>query len=58
VQWFGRDLTQVTVVFRETDVAKLARTLLRARRRKVAACREKVEAGPLNRLKSKGSFVK
>jgi hypothetical protein len=46
VQWFGRDLTQVTVVFRETDVAKLARTLLRARRRKVAACREKARGRP------------
>jgi hypothetical protein len=48
VQWFGRDLdlTQVTVVFRETDVAKLVRTLLRARRCKVAARGEKARGRP------------
>jgi hypothetical protein len=37
VEWFGRDLSTVVVVFQETGVKRLARTLLRARRRKAAS---------------------
>jgi hypothetical protein len=33
-EWFGRDLTKVSVVFREAEIRQLARTLLRTRRRK------------------------
>jgi hypothetical protein len=33
-EWFGRDLTKVSVVFREAEITQLARTLLRTRRRK------------------------
>jgi hypothetical protein len=32
--WFKRDLSNVTLVFRETEIKRLARTLLRTRRRK------------------------
>jgi hypothetical protein len=41
VEWFGRDLSTVAVVFREIDVKRLARTLLRARRRKAASAGRK-----------------
>jgi hypothetical protein len=36
VEWFGPDLSNVSVVFLELEVTRLARTLLRARRRKAA----------------------
>ncbi len=34
VPWFGRDLSKVAAVFREEEIAKLARALLRRRRRR------------------------
>src|SRR5882757_9451772 len=34
VEWFGSDLSTVTVVFREQEIEELARVLLRARRRR------------------------
>jgi hypothetical protein len=34
LEWFGPDLGNVSIVFREDDISRLARILLRARRRK------------------------
>lgn len=36
VEWFGPDLSNVSVVFREAEIIRLARSLLQARRRKEA----------------------
>jgi hypothetical protein len=36
VSWFGPDLCTIMVVFKEVEIRKLARTLLRARRRREA----------------------
>jgi hypothetical protein len=33
-EWFGRNLSNVTLVFRETEIKRLARILLRTRRRR------------------------
>ena len=33
IEWFGRDLSNVSIVFREAEILRLARNLLRARRR-------------------------
>jgi hypothetical protein len=37
VEWFGPDLSVIAIMFRETEIDRLARTLLRARRRRVAS---------------------
>ncbi len=37
VEWFGPDLSQVSVVFRAREITRLARSLLKARRRKTAS---------------------
>jgi hypothetical protein len=37
IEWFGRDLTNVSIVFRETEITRLARKQLQARRRKRVA---------------------
>jgi hypothetical protein len=36
-EWFGRDLSNVTLVFRATEIKRLAKTLLRTRRRRVVS---------------------
>jgi hypothetical protein len=33
IQWFGLDLAEITIAFREKEVAKLARSVVRARRK-------------------------
>lgn len=39
--WFGPDLSQVLVVFRHRDIERLARTRMRARRRKASTAKTK-----------------
>jgi len=46
VEWFGRDLSTVTAVFREEEIAKLARALLRARRRRTKSVGQKKVGRP------------
>lgn len=43
---FGSDLGTVSVVFRETEINRLARTLFRARRRKISAAGPKKRGRP------------
>jgi len=39
--WFGPDLSQVLVVFRQRDIKRLARTRVRARRRRASTAKSK-----------------
>jgi hypothetical protein len=49
VEWFGRDLSTVAVVFRETEVRRLCRALLQRRRRRVRPT-GKIRGRPPRRL--------
>jgi hypothetical protein len=46
VEWFGCDLSRVSVAFKTAEIAKLARTLLKARRRKSAWRRKSASGEP------------
>jgi hypothetical protein len=52
-EWFGPDLSTVSVVFRGPEVTKLARTLLRARRRRAASAAAKSVGRPSRKLEVK-----
>ncbi len=53
IRWFGRDLSTVTAVFREEEVAKLARALLRKRRRRTRSVGAKQVGRPSRMAKAK-----
>lgn len=43
--WFGLDLANVTLAFRESDIGKLAQALKRSRRQKLSVTGEKKQSG-------------
>jgi len=53
VEWFGSDLSTIAIVFREQDVTKLARTLLRAQRRQLASATSKKLGRPSRQEEAK-----
>jgi hypothetical protein len=53
VEWFGRDLSTVTPVFREEEIKRLARGLLRARRRRTKAAGQKKAGRPSRAAETK-----
>jgi hypothetical protein len=53
VQWFGRDLAKVAVVFQDADVSKAARSLLRARRRRTASAKARSAGRPSRMIELK-----
>jgi hypothetical protein len=56
VEWFGSDLSMIAIVFRETEINRLARTLLRARRRRVAAAAARKTGRPQRRVEVKAKI--
>jgi len=46
IKWFGRDLTSVLVVLRGSEGTSMARSLLRARRRRIASVRTRNAGRP------------
>jgi len=53
VEWFGPDLSQVSVVFRAREIARLARSLLKARRRKAASTNARNVGRPSRQIEVK-----
>lgn len=51
--WFGSDLSQVLVVFRQRDINRLARTRLRARRRKASTAKNQNVGRPSRQIRIK-----
>jgi hypothetical protein len=49
-EWFGPNMTDISVVFREIEITRLARTLLRARRRKAASAGKKKVGRPTHKI--------
>jgi hypothetical protein len=56
-EWFGPDLSDVSVVFREAEVAQLARKQLQVRRRKQTQWGKVARAVRPGRSRSRGQFA-
>jgi hypothetical protein len=56
-QWFGLDLTVITIAFREKEVAKLARSVVRARRKDVKSDGVKKKVGRPERQAEVGKLA-
>jgi hypothetical protein len=56
-QWFGLDLAEITIAFREKEVAKLARSVVRARRKDIKSDGVKKKVGRPERQAEVGNVI-